>query len=51
MYQLTIFNASQQLEIYEPCHEKTCLGDFLTRPDTNQLAQPQKLAGVLKFRL
>ena len=36
---------------YEPRHDKTCLWEFPTRPDTNQPAQPQKLARVLKFRL
>ena len=35
----------------EPRHDKTCLREFPTRPDTNWPAQPQKLAGVLKFRL
>ena len=37
--------------IFEPRLVKTCLREFLTRPDTNQPAQPQKLARVLKFRL
>ena len=36
--------------ISEPRHDKTCLRKFPTRPDTNRLAQPQKLARVLKFR-
>ena len=38
---------------YEPRHEEneTCLRKFPTRPDTSRPAQPQKLAGVLKFRL
>ena len=36
---------------YEPRHDKTWLREFLTRPDTNRLAQPQKLARVLKFQL
>ena len=35
----------------EPRHEKTCLQEFPTRPDTNRPAQPQKLARTLKFRL
>ena len=35
----------------EPEHDKTCLREFPTRPDTNRHAQPQKLARVLKFRL
>ena len=37
--------------IIEPRHDKTCLREFPTRPDTNWPAQPQKLARVLKFRL
>ena len=37
--------------IIDPRHDKTCLRDFSTRPDTNRLAQPKKLASVLKFRL
>ena len=32
--------------VYEPRHDKTCLREFLTRPDTNWPAQPQKLARV-----
>ena len=39
------------MHTYEPRHEKMCLREFLTRPDTNQPAQPQKLARVLKFWL
>ena len=35
----------------EPQHDKTCLREFPTRPDTNRPAQPQKLARVLKFPL
>ena len=35
----------------EPRHEKMCLWESPTRPDTNWPAQPQKLARVLKFRL
>ena len=35
---------------YEPRHDKTCIQEFPTRPDTNRPAQPQKLARVLKFR-
>ena len=35
----------------EPRHNKMCLREFLTRPDTNRPVQPQKLARVLKFRL
>ena len=37
--------------LHEPRHDKTYLREFPTRPDTNQAAQPQKLATVLKFRL
>ena len=37
--------------IIEPRHDKTCLREFPTRPDTNRTAQPQKLARVLKLRL
>ena len=40
-----------QLNIIEPRHEKMCLRESPTRPDTNRPAQPQKLARVLKFRL
>ena len=36
---------------YEPQHDKTCLREFPTRPDTNRPAQPQRLARVLKFWL
>ena len=35
----------------EPHHEKMCLRESPTRPDTNRPAQPQKLARVLKFQL
>ena len=35
----------------EPRHDKMCLREFPTRPDTNRPAQPQKLARVLKFWL
>ena len=37
--------------LFEPRHDKTCLQEFSTRPDTNRPAQPQKLARWLKFRL
>ena len=37
--------------IYESRHDKTCLREFPTRPDTNRPAQPQKLSRVLKFQL
>ena len=37
--------------LLKPRHDKTCLREFPTRPDTNWPAQPQKLARVLKFRL
>ena len=33
----------------EPRHDKTCLREFPTRPDTNWPAQPRKLSRVLKF--
>ena len=36
---------------FEPRHEKICLRVSPTSQDTNQPAQPQKLARVLKFRL
>ena len=36
---------------YEPRHDKTCLRESPTRPDTNWPAQLQRLARVLKFRL
>ena len=39
------------LYLYEPRHDKMCLREFPTRPDTNRPAPPQKLARVLKFRL
>ena len=38
-------------KLFEPRHEKTCLREFPTRPDTNRPARPQKLARVSKFRL
>ena len=37
--------------LFEPRHEKMCLQESPTRPDTNRPAQPQKLARVLKFQL
>ena len=37
--------------IYESRHEKKCLREFPTTPDTNRPAKPPELAGVLKFRL
>ena len=37
--------------LFEPRHDKTCLREFPTRPDTQRPAQPQPLARVLKFRL
>ena len=51
--QLTYYWCLRQedYKIIEPRHEKTCLRDFPTRPDTNRPVQPQKLARVLKFRL
>ena len=30
----------------EPRHDIMCLREFLTRPDTNRPAQPQKLASL-----
>ena len=36
---------------FEPRHDKMCLREFPTRPDTTRPAQPQKLARVLKCRL
>ena len=42
---------SDILDSYEPRHDKTCLRDFPTRPDTNRPVQPQKLARVLKVWL
>ena len=41
----------EEADLYEPRHDKTCLREFSTRPDTNRPAQPQKLARALKFRL
>ena len=32
--------------IIEPQHDKMCLWEFLTRPDTNRPALPQKLASL-----
>ena len=43
--------AAGPLVLCEPRHDKMCLREFPTRPDTNRPAQPQKLARVLKFRL
>ena len=39
------------INIFEPRHDKTCLREFPTRPDTNRPAQPLKLARNLKFRI
>ena len=36
---------------YEPRREKTCLRGFQTWSDTNQAAQPQKMARGLKFQI
>ena len=36
---------------YWPRHDKMCLRESPTRPDTNRPAQLQRLARVLKFRL
>ena len=38
-------------DTFEPRHEKMYLREFLTRPDTNEPAQPQKLARILKVRI
>ena len=38
-------------KMHEPRHDKMCLWEFPTRPDTSRPAQPQKLAKVLKFWL
>ena len=38
-------------EPYEPRHEKTFLWEFATRYDSNQPAQLQRLASILKFWL
>ena len=35
--------------LYEPNHEKTCLG-FPTRSDTSQAVQPHKMPRGLKFQ-
>ena len=37
--------------VIEPWHDKTCLREFPTMPDTNTPVQPQTLARVLKFQL
>ena len=34
----------KSVKIHEPRHNKMCLWEFPTRPDTNWPAQPQKLA-------
>ena len=34
------FDFMIDLFIYEPRHDKTCLREFPTRPDTNQPSQP-----------
>ena len=33
-------------QLYEPRHNKMCLREFPTRPDTNRPVQPQKLASL-----
>ena len=52
-YHFSVFeyHAETHMHPYEPRQDKTCLRKFLTRPDTNCPAQPQKLARVLTFRL
>ena len=47
----TTRNEGLDNHINEPRHDKTCIREFPTRTDTDRPAQPQKLAGVLKFRL
>ena len=42
---------SLPVSLCEPRHDKMCLKEFPTRPDTNRPAQPQKLARVLEFWL
>ena len=46
-----VFSSSNNTELNEPRHEKTCLREFPTRSDSNWPAQLQKLAGGLKFWL
>ena len=48
---LHLKSGSSSINVYDPRHDKTCLREFPTTPDTNRPAQPQKLARVLKFRL
>ena len=45
------YSVTMKDNVFEPRHDKTCLLEFPTRPDTNRPVQPQKLARVLKFRL
>ena len=47
---VTLINI-QHMKIYEPRHDKMCLREFPTRPDTKRPAQQLKLARVLKFWL
>ena len=42
-------NKAQIGETSEPGHEKTCLREFPTRPDSNWPVQLQKLARILKL--
>ena len=46
-----LINLKYPSEVFEPRHDKMGLREFLSRPDTNRPAQPQKLARVFKFRL
>ena len=46
---LLLVNVSQVVPANEPHHAKTCLRGFSTRYDSNQPAQPQKLARLLKL--
>ena len=49
--QIHSFSQNHKSKANEPRHDKMCLREFSTRPDTNRPAQLQKLARVLKFRL
>ena len=50
-YKENLMQGNDQVILYEPRHEKMCLRESPTRPDTNWPAQLQRLARVLKFRL
>ena len=51
MFSLHRGNNLNPSTFYEPLCEKTGLQGFLTRSDTNQAVQPQKMATGLKFRI